>query len=120
MTADDDRHFVANRTELGPGERILVELAGIEIAVFNVNGRLHALSNYCVHQGGPICEGLVSGALDADDDFALVYGMHDQVVSCPWHGWEFDISTGRHLANTGHRIPTFPVEVEDDRIYVRL
>ena len=114
-----DRHYVAGADELGPGDRVIVEIDGREICVFNVDGEFHALANYCVHQGGPACEGLLSGTLAVDDDFELVYSREGRVLSCPWHGWEFDVTTGEHLSHTGYRLPTYDVEVEDDGIYVR-
>lgn len=116
-----DRHRIATTEDIDDGERLIVEVDGLEIAVFNVDDEFYALANYCVHQSGPACEGVLSGALTAEfdgDDWEYGYEREDEVVSCPWHGWEFDVKTGDHLAATDHSIPTFDVVVEDGAIYV--
>ncbi|HEY4000849.1 MAG TPA: Rieske 2Fe-2S domain-containing protein [Candidatus Xenobia bacterium] len=66
-----------------------------EFAVFKLKGRLYAMDNACGHRGGPLGEGLVE----------------DGVVICPWHGWEFEIATGRSLVMPDMAQATFPVEV---------
>ncbi|GAB6862901.1 Rieske (2Fe-2S) protein [Haloplanus litoreus] len=127
MTTKDDspqsesaetRHYVADVDEIADGDRVIVDLDGREIAVFNVGGEFNALSNYCVHQGGPACEGLVSGSLEVDDEMELTYDATNKVVSCPWHGWEFEIESGEHLAPTDYRLPTYRVVVQDGAVYL--
>lgn len=123
MTGADapDRYRIASTDDLADGDRIIAEVDGMEIAVFNVDGEFYALANYCVHQSGPACEGVLSGALTAEfdgDDWEYEYGRENGVVACPWHGWEFDVETGNHLAPTDHSIPTFDVVVENGTIYV--
>ncbi|QLG61147.1 Rieske (2Fe-2S) protein [Halorarum salinum] len=105
-------------------DRIIVDVEGREIAVFAVDGEFHAVSNYCVHQGGPVCEGMLSGGLsvedpaNADDRAELDYSYADRLVSCPWHGWEFDVVTGEHLARPKYRLPTYDVVVDDGAVYL--
>lgn len=120
--SDDNLHYVAAVEDLEDGDRILADVEGQEIAVFNVGGEYHALVNFCVHQGGPVCEGVVTGTLSAneDDDWALEYDKRNEVLSCPWHGWEFDVTSGEHLARRQYRLPKFDVEVKDGEIYVEL
>ncbi|AEN07573.1 Rieske (2Fe-2S) iron-sulfur domain-containing protein (plasmid) [halophilic archaeon DL31] len=110
---------VASTDDVGVGERRLVEVGGREIAVFNVNGEYHALANYCVHQGGPICEGKVSGAV-LEEDGELIWDREDEFVSCPWHGWEFEIESGEHITNKKYRLPQYEVVVRDGTIYLDL
>ncbi|MFD1571836.1 Rieske (2Fe-2S) protein [Halorubrum laminariae] len=116
----DDLHHVIAAEDIADGERIIVEVSGREIAVFNSNGELHALSNYCTHQGGPACEGLLGGTLDVDEDDELVWAYEDEIVACPWHGWEFDITDGTHTASNDYRLPTYDVHVRDGEVYVEL
>lgn len=116
---DDSFHFVVAADDINPGERILVDIQEREIAVFNVDNTFHALSNYCIHQGGPVCEGAVTGTVTEDED-GLDYDKEGEVVSCPWHAWEFDIKTGRHLARPQYRLPTYETAVVDGKIYVRV
>lgn len=116
---DDDLYHAVSRDELGDGDRILVDVEGREIAVFNSGGEFHAVLNFCPHQGGPLCEGLLDGTLTMTDEWEWTYGSEGEVVSCPWHGWEFDITTGEHLSNSEHRVPTYEVVVRDGEVYVR-
>ena len=110
---------VASTAELDPGERVLVEVDGKEIAVFNVDGEYYALLNYCVHQGGPLCEGGTSGTLTEDGEGRLRYERKGEIVTCPWHAWEFDITTGEHLARPEkYRVPTYDVVVRDGDLFV--
>jgi nitrite reductase/ring-hydroxylating ferredoxin subunit len=113
-------HYVTAAADVDPGERAIVEVEGREIAVFNVDGGYHGLANYCVHMGGPVCEGMISGMFTADEDGRMVYDREDEIVSCPWHGWEFDITSGAHLASSNYRLPTYEVEERDGDLYVRL
>lgn len=110
--------YVADRTEFAGTDRIVAHVQGREIAVFDIDGEFYALSNHCVHQGGPVCEGMVSGGLTVDDEMELAYSYEDRLVSCPWHGWEFNIESGAHLARTKYRLPTYDVVVRDNRVYL--
>jgi len=119
-SAAEDLHLVARRSQFEKVDRIVTEIDGREIAVFELDGEFHALANYCVHQGGPLCEGIRSGALTTNEEFELEYSCDGAVVSCPWHGWEFDIRTGEHLAQTDYKTPTYEVVLDGEDVYVRL
>lgn len=117
---DGRLHRVTSADQLADGDRLLVEIDGREIAVFNLDGSYHALLNYCVHQGGPVCEGRVTGTL-TETDGRLAYVREDELVSCPWHGWLFDIKSGYQVARPDrYRLPTFDVVVGDGEVYVVL
>ena len=113
-------HHVIAADDIADGERIIVDITGREIAVFHSNGEFYALSNYCTHQGGPACEGLLSGTLDVDESDELVWACDDEIVACPWHGWEFDITDGTHTASDDYRLPTYDVHILDGELYVEL
>ena len=100
--------------ELPPGERRIVELAGRSIGVFNVHGRFYALHNGCPHKGGALCAGPITGTVMATAERAFVYGREGEIVRCALHGWEFEIATGRALADPRVRARTYPVSVDDD------
>lgn len=93
---------VATTDEIEPGTGKLVQVNGLEIAVFNVGGQFYASGAVCPHEGGP----LEDGTLDGD------------VVICPWHGFDFDLKTGECLVDADLRVPTYPVKVEGDSILV--
>lgn len=120
-----DGHVVARADELGPGDRVVTQLAGREVAVFNVDGELVAYPNWCPHQGGPLCEGDVGGTSEADFDresltTELRWVREGTVLRCPWHQWEFDLRENAFLHDADRSLPSYPVTVEDGDVVVRL
>jgi nitrite reductase/ring-hydroxylating ferredoxin subunit len=105
---------------LGPGHRRIVEIARVSIGIFNVHGRFYALRNRCPHKGGALCEGPITGTILHTDDRQFVYGHDGCFVRCAWHGWEFDIATGRALADPSCAARCYPVSVSAGNIYVHL
>ena len=89
------RHIVANVDEIPPGERKVLEVDGRSIGVFNVDGEFYAIRNRCPHQGGPVCEGYLTGFLKARIPGEYTYTRQGEILRCPWHGWEFDVKTGQ-------------------------
>lgn len=108
--------------DLPAGERQFVEVNGREVGVFNIDGEYHALLNHCPHRGGPVCEGDVVPALTGEWPGPgeridrRIDG--DPSITCPWHGWEFDLDSGVHLGDDSVRVPTYEVIVDGDEIYV--
>lgn len=101
------------------GDRVIREVEGVEIAVFRVDGDYYALANYCVHQGGPLCDGELTGRVYVQDDgWAWRYEDTDRYVLCPWHGWMFDVTTGKNVDVARYSVPTYEVEVVDGDVYV--
>jgi nitrite reductase/ring-hydroxylating ferredoxin subunit len=81
------------------------------------NGKIYALRNTCPHQGGPVCEGGVGPMVVAGERGVDVDREHP-VVTCAWHHWEFDATTGRAVFDERVRVRTHPVEVRDGRVLV--
>lgn len=107
------RHVVATVAEIPPGSRKIVEAEGRSIGVFNVEGRFYAVRNRCPHQGGPLCLGRTTGFVTARSPGDYVYERDGEFLRCPWHGWEFDLATGRSVFDpTKTRVKSYPVEVE--------
>lgn len=111
---------VCRAAELGPGDRRVVDLDGRSVGIFNVGGSFYALHNRCPHRGGPLCLGPVTGTTAASEDFDYVYEREGRILRCAWHGWEFEIETGRSLADPKVQAKTFPVTVEDGEILVHI
>jgi len=95
-------HPVCPAAEIAPGEGRAVEIDGQAIAVFNVDGTLHAVENTCLHAGGPLHEGELKGT----------------VVTCPWHQWEFDVATGRCHVNPYVQLKRYAVRVNEGVVEV--
>jgi nitrite reductase (NADH) small subunit len=111
---------VGRASELPPGERRLVEVKGHSIGLFNVNGEIVAALNLCPHELAPVCRGKVRGTTLPSPPGEYRWGREGEILACPWHGWEFDLLTGRALADERVRLRRYPVSVEDDTIFVTL
>lgn len=95
---------VAEASELAPGQCRELVVAERRIALCNVGGVFHAVGGSCGHRGGPLGQGVLDGCL----------------IVCPWHGWAYDVVTGRHESSAEQRIPTFEVRVEAGRVLVKV
>ncbi len=112
------RFRACGERDLAPGERVIRDVAGVSIGVFNVGGRFYAVENRCPHRGGALCRGRVTGTTLPTSDFEYVYGREGEILRCAWHGWEFEIESGRSLVDPHVRARTYPVEVTDGGVYV--
>ena len=109
------RHVVARVSELPPGQRKVVEAEGRSIGVFNVHGQFYALRNSCPHQAAPLCRGEIKGMAMPGKPGEYAWTREGEILRCPWHGWEFDITTGRSIFNPHKtRVKTYKVTVEAD------
>jgi nitrite reductase (NADH) small subunit len=95
---------VADVADCPPGSAREYTVEERIVALFNVDGAIFALDGVCPHQGGPLGKGCLTGT----------------IVTCPWHGWQFDVRTGQHQLSRSVRQPAFVVRVEDGAIYVDL
>lgn len=95
---------VANVGDIKEGESKSVEVNGREIALFNINGRFYAIDNTCAHRGGPLAEGICDG----------------NVVTCPWHGWQYDVTTGTNPLNSQIKVKKYEVMVEGYKVKVKI
>ncbi len=116
-------YIVASDDELDPGDRLTVTLDGREIGIFCLEDGYHAYRNWCPHQGGPVCDGSITGTQDTSfDRETLQTEVHqtrpDQVLNCPWHGWEFDLTSGKCLSRENIQLRSYEVRVTDGKIVV--
>jgi nitrite reductase (NADH) small subunit/3-phenylpropionate/trans-cinnamate dioxygenase ferredoxin subunit len=93
---------VAKTGEIAPGQIQELQVERTTIAVANVGGKFHAISNTCLHRGGPLGQGYLEGS----------------VVICPWHGWSFDVTNGKDTQGQMTGVACYPVEVRGDEVYV--
>jgi nitrite reductase (NADH) small subunit len=113
-------HNAGPLSDFPPGSHKVVHLGRVEVGIFNVDGTLHALPNVCPHQFGPLCEGTVNGttACSAATNWQFAWVRDGEIVTCPWHGIEFDITTGVSLVTSRLKVRTYPVRVEDGQVVV--
>jgi len=114
------QYSVARASETEPGARQFVEVKGHSIGIFNVNGRFVAALNLCPHELAPVCRGRVGGTTLPSPPGEYRWGKEGEILACPWHGWEFDLLSGRALADGRVRLRFYPVSVEDDTILITL
>jgi len=108
------RHVVATVDEIPPGGRKIVEAGGREIGIFNLGGEFFAIANRCPHEGASLCRGRIVGLVEADDPGTYRYSRRNELVRCPWHGWEFDIRTGRSWCDpVGTKVRSYELSLED-------
>ena len=96
--------YAAKARDIAPDQIREIQLDGITIALANVSGQFHALSNVCLHRGGPLGQGSLQGNL----------------VTCPWHGWSFDVTSGKVSPNQTAGVACYPVELRGDDVYVNI
>ena len=107
------KYIVAMLNEIPPGERKIVEIASRSIGVFNVGGEFFALRNRCPHQGGPLCQGRLSGLFQSPAPGQYEYTRPGEMLRCPWHGWEFEVKTGQSWFDPARlHVRRYPVSVE--------
>jgi len=105
------RHVVATVDEIPPGSRKLVTVGERRIVVFNIEGEFHALLDRCPHQGGSLCDGVLTGYVESDNPGKYNYSRPGEFIRCPWHGWHFDVRTGQSWGEP-ERVFTMQYEVE--------
>lgn len=106
------QHVVARTDEIPPGERIIVELDGRQVGVFNIDGEYVAFLHRCPHMGGPLCDGRVIGLVESSGPGDVRLDETRKFLTCPLHGWEFDIHTGQSYFDPAKvRAKRYPVEV---------
>ncbi len=98
-----ERIYVATLRDVPPGHMYYVDVDGLPVALANVGGTIYAFSDSCRHEGGPLSSGI----------------LRDRNVTCPWHGWTYDIETGVSIVPPlGLRIATYPVIIQNEHIYL--
>lgn len=92
----------AGKSDVPPGQIREIRLNGTSVAIANVDGKFFAINSVCLHHGGPLGEGELEG----------------KVVTCPWHGWQYDVTTGELVQQPSDGVPCYAVEMRGDDVYV--
>src|SRR5205823_11827297 len=90
----------AKTNEITPGTIREFQVEGKTVALANIGGKYYAINNTCLHRGGPLGQGVLNGT----------------IVTCPWHGWEYDVATGKVKQNPAVGVDCYPVEVRGEDI----
>ena len=114
------RMRVCSLDEVPPGEMKLLPIGKFGVGLFNVDGELHAITNYCAHEGAPLCLGYRVGTNEPDDEATgkLRRVREGEILRCPWHRWEFDLRTGKLLSDPRRGIRIYEVDVVDGEVFV--
>ncbi|HLR13333.1 MAG TPA: Rieske (2Fe-2S) protein [Burkholderiaceae bacterium] len=115
-------HKVGRLDEFQDGQARLVDVAGRQIGIIKKGDEVFALRNLCPHKRAPLIRGTVEGTmLPTPCAGELNYGMENEIIKCPWHGWEFDIKTGECLFGVSNkRVRTYPVSIREGDVYVSI
>lgn len=95
---------VAKAGEVPEGEGRVIKVDGVDVALFHLDGEYYAIDNTCVHRGGPLGEGMCDGI----------------VVTCPWHGWQYDVTSGECQNVPGEGVESYEVRIEGDDVQVKV
>lgn len=98
----------------------IVNAGAREVGIVRWNGDVYAISNVCTHQRGPLCRGTLGGLLTGASPGDFQLDEDTPVLACPWHGWEFNVRTGRALWDERYAVRTYETRVEDGRLLVGL
>lgn len=93
---------VCKTGDVPAGSAKTVDVKGKPVAVFNVGGSFYAISDACAHRGGPLGEGELDG----------------KIVTCPWHGWRYDVTTGANEMNPAIAVERYQIKIEGDDLSV--
>ncbi|MCL4250758.1 MAG: Rieske (2Fe-2S) protein [Anaerolineae bacterium] len=115
----EKRYAVAQVDELALGQRKIIDVGGKSVGLFNVNGEFVAVLNYCPHEGAPVCQGRVSGTTLPSAPNEFKWGRQGEILLCPWHGWEFDLTTGECLTDR-RKLRRYQVDIENGTLYLVL
>jgi nitrite reductase/ring-hydroxylating ferredoxin subunit len=90
--------------DLNPGAIKLVNIKGQEIAVYNVDNKIYATQNKCLHEKGPLNEG----------------SLDNNIVMCPWHGWRYDVEDGSCKTTPGLKLKTYKTKIDKEKIFIEV
>jgi nitrite reductase (NADH) small subunit len=101
--------LVGRVSDFAPGAGKMVTVSGRHVAVFRLGDEFFALDNMCLHRGGPLCEGPITAK-----------AATKEIVTCPWHGWSYEIRTGTMVQDPRVGVSKHDVRIDGDEVAVRL
>lgn len=125
MTAGSREVVLGRHEDLKSRQRIVVDVDGTGVGVYFVGDEVRAYLNICPHMGGPVCQGKImprtlEQVAENGKSLGLGFSKDELHIVCPWHGFEFDMMTGRHPINPNVRLKAIPVQVRDGQVVLTL
>ena len=115
-----EKHVVARVRDVPDGTRLIVDVAGRSVGIFNTGGKFYALLNRCPHRGAELCKGEIVAVMESSGPGEWRLDESRKMIACPWHGWEYDLETGESWWNQGRtRARPFGVGVERGDVVAR-
>ena len=118
--------YVGQVDEFGDRDRKIIAQGDLEIGIFHVGGEFYAYENNCAHQGGPACQGKIINRVEEiiheteKTAHGLKFSETDVHIVCPWHGFEYNVKTGRHPGSKNVRLKPYKVTVREHEVYVTI
>jgi nitrite reductase/ring-hydroxylating ferredoxin subunit len=95
---------VGRADDIPDGERKIIEVENLSIGIFHHEGQWYAVRNSCLHRGGPVATG----------------ALKDGILTCPWHGYQYHLTSGELLSDPKARLAMYPVELRDGEIHLQI
>jgi nitrite reductase (NADH) small subunit len=114
-----DGILVCRADEIRDGEARGFDVGRSRVVVIRRKDQFYALHDVCPHRAARLCDGVVGGTAIPSEVGVVRYGRDGEILRCPWHGWEFDITNGRSLHDPDRqRVRSYPVHVDAGQVFV--
>lgn len=116
-----EKYEAAEIGEIAVGDCKILNIKGKSIGIYYNGEEYHAIRNVCPHQQVELCKGTFTGTNIPSKPHEYIYGKEGEVLVCPWHAWEFDIHTGKSLAEPNkYKVKVYNVSVENNKVMVHI
>lgn len=116
-----EKHPVAKVGDIELGTCKITKVSGRSIGIYFNGEEYFAIRNVCPHEQIEICKGRFTGTTLESKPHEYIYGRESEILVCPWHGWEFDVRTGKSLVDPErYWVNVYEVSIEEDTIFVHM
>ena len=112
-----EKHVLCNKDNLSIGDREIYQIGRLSVVLIRTKDGFYAMRNSCPHQGGPLGKGTIQGAALPSNVGEYCYEKKGDIIYCPWHHWEFDVTNGCSVRDPESvKVKTYAVKVEGDDV----